>query len=207
MSDPMTNVEVEDVMTSIRRLVSDDVPKPRRVVAGILAEFRRPEPLLLTPALRVVEKVQVQPLALTPMMQIQAETKSIPAMIANQVASSLEERIAELEAAVSQSAEQFEPDGGDEQGDNAPFSVHTRSQSLAAELRESMRLVHTGKPEPTVVQLDPWDDEPGISVEAAELPESFTAELVKPSFDDHEPCGNWLRIMSVKNCAASWASV
>lgn len=49
MSDPVTNVEIEDVLSSIRRLVSDDVrvpkPKPEAV--------KQPDRLVLTPALRV----------------------------------------------------------------------------------------------------------------------------------------------------------
>ncbi|MEM8655444.1 MAG: hypothetical protein AAGF36_11930 [Pseudomonadota bacterium] len=50
MSDPMTNTEVEDVLASIRRLVSDD-DRPEK-------EEKRPERagrLVLTPALRVTE--------------------------------------------------------------------------------------------------------------------------------------------------------
>ncbi|ANT59547.1 hypothetical protein AYJ57_03700 [Salipiger sp. CCB-MM3] len=50
MSDPVTNVEIEDVLSSIRRLVSEDsrAPQPQ-------AETRpaAPERLVLTPALRV----------------------------------------------------------------------------------------------------------------------------------------------------------
>lgn len=53
MSDPVTNVEIEDVLSSIRRLVSDDIrvvkPKPEAV--------KHSDRLVLTPALRVSEKV------------------------------------------------------------------------------------------------------------------------------------------------------
>ncbi len=61
MSDRMSSVEIEDVLSSIRRLVTDDLrPKPAEpvVVAG--------EKLLLTPALRVVVPVAEAPFMAVP---------------------------------------------------------------------------------------------------------------------------------------------
>ena len=60
MSDPVTNAEVEDVLSSIRRLVSDDI-KPNRASRAMdsveteatATEEPEPERLVLTPALRV----------------------------------------------------------------------------------------------------------------------------------------------------------
>ena len=51
MSDPVTNVEVEDVLSSIRRLVADDGCPATKTTAS---ETQSPDCLLLTPALRVV---------------------------------------------------------------------------------------------------------------------------------------------------------
>ena len=48
MSDPMTNAEVEDVLSSIRRLVSDEKPAEKTP-----EENAAPDRLVLTPALRV----------------------------------------------------------------------------------------------------------------------------------------------------------
>ena len=48
MSESVTNVEVEDVLSSIRRLVSDD----KRPSVAVISE-RSNDPLVLTPALRV----------------------------------------------------------------------------------------------------------------------------------------------------------
>ncbi|WP_136440882.1 hypothetical protein [Pacificoceanicola onchidii] len=52
MSDPVTNLEIEDVLSSIRRLVSEDsrhkTPKPKE---------QQPDRLVLTPAHRVVDDV------------------------------------------------------------------------------------------------------------------------------------------------------
>ncbi|GGX55416.1 hypothetical protein GCM10007385_24960 [Tateyamaria omphalii] len=53
MSDPMTNTEVEDVLASIRRLVSDD-NRPAPESAATASSDR----LVLTPALRVTEEVE-----------------------------------------------------------------------------------------------------------------------------------------------------
>lgn len=49
MTDPVTNVEIEDVLSSIRRLVSDD----ERVVKPAPKVVKQPDRLVLTPALRV----------------------------------------------------------------------------------------------------------------------------------------------------------
>jgi hypothetical protein len=51
MSDPVTNVEVEDVLSSIRRLVSDD-KRPTSLAETVPSNDR----LVLTPALRVAEQ-------------------------------------------------------------------------------------------------------------------------------------------------------
>lgn len=50
MSDPVTNLEIEDVLSSIRRLVSEDA-RPRSEPPARATE--RPDRLVLTPAQRV----------------------------------------------------------------------------------------------------------------------------------------------------------
>ena len=57
MSDSMTNLEIEDVLSSIRRLVSDDAPKSTDAVPK--ADGR----LILTPALRVPDDAETGPAA------------------------------------------------------------------------------------------------------------------------------------------------
>ena len=52
MSEPMSSLEIEDVLASIRRLVSDDLRPANRVLAG---------KLMLTPALRVVAMTPATP--------------------------------------------------------------------------------------------------------------------------------------------------
>jgi hypothetical protein len=61
MSDRMSSVEIEDVLSSIRRLVTDDLwPKVAEVVVA------REDKLLLTPALRVVVPVADAPFMAVP---------------------------------------------------------------------------------------------------------------------------------------------
>lgn len=57
MSDPVTNVEIEDVLASIRRLVSEDVRVRPMAPAAVPAPVAKPvvDRFVLTPALRVME--------------------------------------------------------------------------------------------------------------------------------------------------------
>ena len=80
MSEPLSKLEIEDVLSSIRRLVSDDLrpvsrvqtPKPDVVVAPQHGAIPVPaaEKLLLTPALRVVRAAEAEQ---EPKAQVQAE--------------------------------------------------------------------------------------------------------------------------------------
>ena len=89
MSDRMSSVEIEDVLSSIRRLVSDDLrPKP---VADVPPKG---EKLMLTPALRVVQDVPEAPFLAVP-----DETHGI------------EETVATIGAAVPEHG--YEPETGD----------------------------------------------------------------------------------------------
>lgn len=57
MSEALSSSEIEDVLSSIRRLVSDDLrPKP-----GAAAPAAATDKLILTPALRVVDTAEVRP--------------------------------------------------------------------------------------------------------------------------------------------------
>jgi hypothetical protein len=90
MSDRLSSVEIEDVLSSIRRLVTDDLrPKVVQVVPPV------PEKLLLTPALRVVQYVPDAPFAEVP--------EDIHA---------IEETVAAIGAAVQDQG--YEPETGDD---------------------------------------------------------------------------------------------
>lgn len=91
MSDPMSNREIEDVLSSIRRLVTQGDAQPAAAPSS--------GKLVLTPAFRVAE-AEPQPPA--------GEAMADPA-----AAISLEQTIAELEAAISAYGGPFEPDEGE----------------------------------------------------------------------------------------------
>ena len=56
MSEPMSSTEIEDVLSSIRRLVSDDLrPAPRAATVASEGNGK----LILTPALRVVQDLSL----------------------------------------------------------------------------------------------------------------------------------------------------
>lgn len=64
MSDPVTNVEIEDILSSIRRLVSeDDVPRP-----GPTREAKRVDRLVLTPSLRVKDQPEPKAAPMPPII-------------------------------------------------------------------------------------------------------------------------------------------
>ena len=102
MSKSVSDQKVEDVLSSVRRLVSSELPrKPRPSVPD------GPGALVLTDAHRVEKATK-----------------------ANSAKGSLEDRIAELEAAVSGQTDEFEPDGSEDQAQHRPDRiVYTRPPS------------------------------------------------------------------------------
>jgi hypothetical protein len=101
MPDPVKNAEIEDVLSPIRRLVADDAPAPMEPPAAPKAEGA--DKLVLTPALRIQpqESEAEEP----------AKAEAAPTDDWEEV--TLEDRIAELEAAVASSDEEYEPDGSE----------------------------------------------------------------------------------------------
>ena len=86
MAEPMSSGEIEDVLSSIRRLVSEE-PRPVGRVPAPAADAGK---LILTPALRVVAE-EVAPIAAAPITQV----------------------VARLGAAVAERDEEWEPETGD----------------------------------------------------------------------------------------------
>ena len=70
MSDPVTNVEVEDVLSSIRRLVSDDNRPSMKTATPVKLS---PDRLVLTPALRVEDHQDEDVAAAEPTIQAWSE--------------------------------------------------------------------------------------------------------------------------------------
>lgn len=101
MTESASGSKDGDVLSSIRRLVST---RPE----GAAVAFGGQSRLLLTPALRVANTPDTAP----------AETPPAPARVL-----SLEERIAELEAAVSSDAAEWEPDGSEAAAQETPDTL------------------------------------------------------------------------------------
>lgn len=102
MADSASDPKVEDVLSSVRRLVSGEIPRKSRppLPSG-------PGALVLTDAHRVVKDP-----------------------VTRKSSRSLEDRIAELEAAVDDGFDDFEPDGSEDQAQNIPDRVvYTRPPS------------------------------------------------------------------------------
>ena len=123
MSEPMSSTEIEDVLSSILRLVSDDLrPAPRAATVSSEGNGK----LILTPALRVV---QDSPASATPIapeaperMPVFVATRRIhlagepEAPFVEAEPAPIEQVVATLGAAVTAIPQDWEP----EQGDEAP---------------------------------------------------------------------------------------
>ena len=102
MSEPMSNHEIEDVLSSIRRLVSEDLrPAPRSSDDAGAGAREVSEKLILTPALRVVAEEGAQAVGA-------AEAGPAPMLLP------VEERVARLGAAVTEEDEWESPFGDPE---------------------------------------------------------------------------------------------
>ncbi|MCU9849090.1 hypothetical protein OEZ60_13875 [Defluviimonas sp. WL0024] len=121
MSDLRTNPEIEDVLSSIRRLVSEDgrhrpAPAPERTPAPDDSDDK----LVLTDALRVAgnekellpEAEEGADAALDTAADLESPT-AVEALHADTGRQSLEATIAELEVAVARIGDDFEPDGSE----------------------------------------------------------------------------------------------
>ena len=93
MSEALSSSEIEDVLSSIRRLVSDDMRPAPKGGAAVTADGAK---LLLTPSLRVV----------------QSEPQPDPQAVAPQ-APAMEEVVLSVSASVSQQADDWESETGD----------------------------------------------------------------------------------------------
>ena len=89
MSEAMSSVEIEDVLSSIRRLVSEDLRPGPRPVPAATPELKAADKLILTHAFRVVAEPEPAPRPATlPRLHLGAEP------VARKVASTLERNVA-----------------------------------------------------------------------------------------------------------------
>lgn len=123
MSDPVPNIEIEDVLSSIRRLVSEDVtPKPATDNSAESAQDANVK-LVLTPDFRVVEgadtskTVAEMPIEAANEITDDGHSADISECDGEQKDNpqqeTLEDTIAELEATLGEQDEAWEPDGSE----------------------------------------------------------------------------------------------
>lgn len=161
MPDPVKNAEIEDVLSSIRRLVADDAPAPMEPPATPKAEGA--DKLVLTPALRI------QP----PETKVEEPAKAEAAPADDWEEVTLEDRIAELEAAVASSDEEYEPDGSEVEA-SAPAMDLSAFEDDTFELSPE----HVVAPEPEAEAVEEVEvEEPAVAgTEAAEAVEDVVEE-------------------------------
>ncbi len=163
MSDPVSRTDIEDVLSSIRRLVADEP------AAAAHSTSAKPGKLVLTPALRVAASGDDADSGFDEAAGQDAEasagsgTQADSAPDAPQYDSwedvSLEDRIADLEAAVAGSGEEWEPDGSEIARHNVTFEPSelsaTQTQNTSTS-HESAANAETG------AGTDPAADEKAI---------------------------------------------
>lgn len=155
MSDSASRNDVEDVLSSVRRLVSSEVPRTRRPELP-----KGPGALVLTDAQRIERPVSK-----------------------GQAARSLEDRIAELEAAVSSRDDDYEPDGSEDQAQHTPDRiVYTRPPTEAEQ--EGARADALRLSKLSVVVSEPDEAEDSDDQAAAPVPFRHAAQPETP-----EPAG------------------
>lgn len=117
MNEQWSDRDAEDVLSSIRRLVSQRQPK------APAPEESEPERLVLTPSLRVPET------------ELPADPLPLERAALDNTTWSLEDRIAELEDAVGGRPQEWEPDGSedDEQETPATFVFQHRRPMIEPE--------------------------------------------------------------------------
>lgn len=165
MSDRMTSREIEDVLSSIRRLVSEETRmSPRQEPVG-RAHPALAEKLVLTPDFRVVEPVTAPAVD-------EAEEDDGDDWSGGD--GRLGARIAVLEAAVAQRADEWEPDGSEvpatvTPGPNAVPAAHgtDRASDRAVEPAPT----DDSLPEAEVAASDPQDWQPEVAAAPEKAPE------------------------------------
>lgn len=129
MSDPVTNIEIEDVLSSIRRLVSETDRSPERPASAPERPASAPdrgasapdrgvtgaERLVLSPALRVADPVLRLPQQDDPVLRLPQQDHPVLRLPPQDDTPPPAARAAVIEAALAGAAEEWEPDGSEAQ--------------------------------------------------------------------------------------------
>lgn len=212
MSEPMSNHEIEDVLSSIRRLVSEDLrPQLRGGAAAasgaVAAPVERPvipaptEKLILTPAFRVVDAPVSPPPAVEPVDPAEVEEFAEPVNQADMAETAATEEscaeagevVSRLSAAMDAAQDDWESPEGD------PMAWQDPDEALTSAPPETHGRLHFS-PMPDDDQPDdgldagsaadtaelwaaPIEDEPYAEVEMMEAPTAPPRRVVTPPED------------------------
>ena len=183
MSDSGSDAKVEDVLSSVRRLISSELPRTPR--ADVPIDDKK---LVLTQSQRIEPEEEITPVRPEP-----GAPGSRPM--------SLEDRIAELEAAVSAQPDEWEPDGSEDQTQHVPDHMIMRpepspkddSQQRGPLRLSQIALVDAGEldgedagvdsVEPTLTFKHESPDREGQTAKGENEPEGIPADMPQDSDD------------------------
>ncbi len=153
MAKTVSGQDVEDMLSSVRRLVSSELPPHQRRVS----KTPEPEKLVLTDAQRI----------------------EAPKKTARVRSQRLEDRIAELEAAVSKTPDDWEPDGSEDQAQHRPDRiVYTRpAGGKQRSARRASRITLIEQSPETAPVVPPQAPAATGPAQAAEPPEDIKAKV------------------------------
>ena len=190
MSEAMSSVEIEDVLSSIRRLVSEDLrpvakpaPEPAPEPAAKSAEPPPPEEkLLLTPALRVVADRDAVPHVPAP----PARPTPMPRLHLG-IGPATDARIATLERAVEAQEIEWESEVGDPAPLDARMEWTEDGWAVVADVDTGSAPAFAAAPEvPSWAQPDPDQADPDQADPDQADPDQDAGEI-GPDHDDLEP--------------------
>ncbi len=170
MSEPVTNTDIEDVLSSIRRLISDNPGKENDSDAPAASADK----LVLTPAFRVLDGDggdggdggENTPESSAPEQADSGSAQDVTQGVAAPDTpdleigdkDGLEQRIAELEAAIGESYEEWEPDGSEYEDGDAAASLHPAPEAPAQwdviDDQEAQEATITAMPSPAGIVLE-----------------------------------------------------
>ncbi len=155
MSEPLSSTEIEDVLSSIRRLVSEDMrPVPRSVASAPQAAAG--EKLILTPALRVVDPA---PAPAAPRLHLHFPSEATPAPTdqPSNEAASIETVLASVGAAVDAGQGDWEDEADSLEAPHWGFGEEVLHQEPNAEF-EVIEARGASESVPAWAQTDAEDD-------------------------------------------------
>lgn len=174
MQDHSPQGESDSILSSVRRIVSRDE-------ASYAEAESVNEKLLLTPSLRVDPNVSDAELADIPMPSRDRMANRVQTRMLTTERQSLEQRIADLERAVSRVDQEWEPDGSEK----TPLE---QEPSLSVRARESSQATPSARPQTRPeTPAEPAPASPSASAETTARPAASRSRFASPPPSDTAP--------------------